>query len=1221
VTRERTVFRTISALPPWQLSAACIALSEIITSGMSLLLHGTVAWDYLVTGFVASLFVSYSILKLLSLATSELEARVKERTSTLRIWDALIAKSVTAFGMADLDGKVTLANRAWLKLFGYENERDVLGRSIFDFWRDPDKVRAALDELRRDDHWSGELTAVRPDGSSCDVHLTTNIVYADGGRPVCMMGSFLDVTERNRLLEAQRANEARLHEILDSMFGFIGIFDLDGKALYYNRIAAEATGVPLDEVLGLPLWNAYWFSYSLEVQAEVRGFMERAANGEVVHWKQSARIRPEGMITTDATFGPLRDETGAITHILGFGVDITERQRAEEALRQSEERLRQAIRVSDMGIFDHDQHADVIYWSPEQRRIYGWSADEPVTLEKYFEHVHPEDREHVVEAVRRAHDPKIDVAFDIDHRIIRRDGEIRWLTTRAHTFFQGEGEARRPVRTVGAVLDITERKSAEIALTRSRNLLKSVVDTAPIRVFWKDRESRFLGCNQLFAKDGGMASPGDVIGRDDYQLAWREQAELYRADDRKVMESGVPKLGFEEPQTTADGRDIWLRTSKVPLRNEAGEIIGVLGIYEDITERKRSEEALRESEAQLRDAQSMAKIGSWNLGIKGGTLHWSDEVFRIFEIDNSKFEASYEAFLNLVHPDDRDMVNESYTASVANRTPYELIHRLRMADGRIKYVREHCRTEYDENGQPVRSIGTVQDVTEQHLADEQLRKLSQAVEQSSNMILITDARGVIEYVNPKFTQVTGYEADEVIGRTPALFKSHLAKNEKYERFWSALLKGDEWHGEFLNRKKNGDLFWCEESVAPIHDSRGKITHFVAIETDITERRKTADQLQQAQKMETAGRLAGGIAHDFNNLLTIIQGNLDLLHEKLAGQPEVRGLADRALHAADRSAKLVSQLLVFSRQQFLQPQAVDVGALIGRMRDFLKSMLMETISVRISVPDDLWHALVDPAQLENALLNLVLNARDAMPTGGALSIEAENLDLTLDDLPADFGAGPGSFVHIRVADTGAGMPPEVLKRAFEPFFTTKEVGKGSGLGLSMVYGFVKQSGGHIAIESAVNHGTQIDLYLRKTAPERIGMAPADEIGVRPHGGTVLIVEDNAEVREVAAGFLKELGYDLVEASDGLAALGILKSRQHVDLLFTDIVMPGMSGVELARKAQTLRPGIKLLFATGYAEEARPGGAALATDGEVLAKPYRKHDLARAVRNALETQSSR
>ena len=829
MTAQRGLARTIGALRPWQLSALCIALAEIITSGMSLLLRGYIAPDYLITGFVAALFVSYSVLQLLSVSRSELEERVKERTRTLQVWDTAMTESVTAFAISDLEGKVTFVNRALLNLWGYENEQEVLGRTLFRFWRDHEKVQAGLDALMQRGTWSGELVAVRRDGSVRDMHLTTNLLSDADGRPVSIMGSFLDVTERNRMIEKLRRNEAQLHEILDSIFGFIGIFSLDGKGLYYNRVAAEATGVPLEEALGRSFWDTYWWSYSPEVQADLRQAMQRAAQGEVVHWTQSARIRPEGMIVAEATFGPLRDETGAISRIIGFGVDITERKRAED----------------------------------------------------------------------------------------------------------------------------------------------------------------------------------------------------------------------------------------------------------------------------------------------------------------------------------------------------------------------------------------------------QLRKLSLAVEQSSNFIVITNTEGTIEYVNPKFSEVTGYSAEEAIGRTAALFSSRLTEKTKNEPCWDTLMAGGAWHGEFLNRKKNGEPFWCEEHIAPIHDSSGKITHFVAIEIDITERRKTAEQLQQAQKMETAGHLAGGVAHDFNNLLTVIQGNLELLRERTAGQSEASRLADRALHAAGRSAELVSQLLLFSRRQFLKPQAVDVGALIGRTRDLLRSMMMETISVTISVPDNLWHAFADPAQLENALLNLALNARDAMPQGGTLSIAAENVELVSDLMLAVSGVAPGSFVHIRVADTGTGMSPEILQRAFEPFFTTKEVGKGSGLGLSMVYGFIKQSGGHIEIDSAPGRGTSVDLYLKKTEPERVAEASIGEVHARAGGETILVVEDNSEVREIAVRFLQELGYRVIEAPDGPAALAILESIQGIDLLFTDIVMPGaMSGVELARRATNLRPGIRHLFVTGYAEEIAPGGSAEVMGGEILTKPYRKDDLGRAVRDALK-----
>ena len=545
---------------------------------------------------------------------------------------------------------------------------------------------------------------------------------------------------------------------------------------------------------------------------------------------------------------------------------------------------------------------------------------------------------------------------------------------------------------------------------------------------------------------------------------------------------------------------------------------------------------------------------------------------------------------------------------------------IELKDGRI--LDRYSAGMFDAANKYLGRMWFFRDISERKRAEEQLRKLSQAVEQSSNIILITNTEGVIEYVNPKFTEVTGYSAEEAFGQTPALFDSRLTPSQRYAESSKNLTTNQGWHGEFLNRKKNGDLFWCEEYVAPIRDGGGKITHFVAVETDITERRKTAEQLQQAQKMETVGRLAGGIAHDFNNQLMVIQGNLELLRERMPIQNEISGLADRALHAAARSADLVSQLLLFSRKQFLQPQAVDVGALIGRMKDLLSSTVMETVSVQVGVPADLWHAYIDPAQLENALLNLAFNARDAMPKGGMLSITAANVEIAPSQIPADSEVVPGSFVRITVADAGTGMTPEVLARAFEPFFTTKDVGKGSGLGLSMVYGFVKQSGGYIEIASAPGSGTRVDLYLRKTEPERVARRPLFEAAAPAGGETILVVEDNPEVRTIAASFLGQLGYRLIEAADGPGALAVLESKQAVDLLFTDIVMPGgMGGVELARKALDLRPGIKLLFATGYAEETAPGGPALAAGGHMISKPYRKDDLAQAVWEALKIPTCR
>ncbi len=502
-------------------------------------------------------------------------------------------------------------------------------------------------------------------------------------------------------------------------------------------------------------------------------------------------------------------------------------------------------------------------------------------------------------------------------------------------------------------------------------------------------------------------------------------------------------------------------------------------------------------------------------------------------------------------------------------------------------------------------------------AEETLRKLSRAVDNSANLVLITDAEGVIEYVNPRLLQVTGYAADHVIGRKPSLWKSGMTDQQDYARLWQTILAGDDWHGEFINRCSDGSLITVSTVISPIKDANGRVTHFIGIQEDITQRKELETQLRQAQKMESVGQLTGGVAHDFNNLLAVIIGNLDLLQDELEAMPEARQLAQDALQAGLRGAELTRRLLAFARNQPLNPRPFDLNGLVTGIMDMLSRTLGEQIEIEVIPAQDLWLGLADPSQVESALTNLAINARDAMPDGGRLTIETANKHLDESYAAESIDVTPGDYVMLAVSDSGAGIPPDILDRVVEPFFTTKEEGKGTGLGLSMIYGFAKQSRGHMRLYSEVGHGTTVRLYLPRAAPGAtvVEEAPADSADEGTGDATILVVEDNAEVRRVVARQLGGLGYRVIESANAAAALQAL-ATETVDLLFTDVIMPGgMTGIELAGQARRLRPGLKVLVTSGFAEASLNLGGEAGGDIGVLSKPYRKEELARHVRRAL------
>lgn len=527
----------------------------------------------------------------------------------------------------------------------------------------------------------------------------------------------------------------------------------------------------------------------------------------------------------------------------------------------------------------------------------------------------------------------------------------------------------------------------------------------------------------------------------------------------------------------------------------------------------------------------------------------------------------------------------------------------------------------EEDGKPI-FVGIIRDLTERKAAETALRegaeRLRAVVETAVDGVILIDARGRVLMFNPACERLFGYTADEVIGQNvrmlmPAPYRAeHDGYIANYTETGVAKIIGV--GREVTGLRKDGSSFPMDLSVGEAKQEGESI--FVGIIHDLTSRKHTEEQLLQAQKMETVGQLSGGIAHDFNNLLTVILGNAEALSIRLKARDDLRQLADTIVLAAERGAELTRGLLAFSRRQVLQPSAIDCNLLVESMRMLLRRTLREDIILSIAAAPAPVYALADPAQLESALLNLSLNAQDAMPDGGTLTLAISEVSLDETSFPGD-GLQPGRYVSITVTDNGCGMSPEIVERAFEPFFTTKDVGKGSGLGLSMVYGFAKQSNGHVNIYSEPGLGTSIRLYLPLV---READAPAPiRSEDRTIGGNerVLVVEDDAFVRSHAIASLEGIGYRVIVARDGPEAIALLRGGAECDLLFTDLVMPGgMNGWEVAAVARELNPKLKVLFTSGYPLETLSSRGQADPAARILSKPYRIADLAKRVREVLD-----
>jgi PAS domain S-box-containing protein len=522
-------------------------------------------------------------------------------------------------------------------------------------------------------------------------------------------------------------------------------------------------------------------------------------------------------------------------------------------------------------------------------------------------------------------------------------------------------------------------------------------------------------------------------------------------------------------------------------------------------------------------------------------------------------------------------------------------------------------------------VGIIHDLTESKRVERELRessaRLRAVVETAVDGVILIDSRGRILMFNPACEKLFQYHADEVMHENVKLLMppSYSVEHDSYIR--NFLGTGNRKiigiGREVVGRRKDGSTFPMDLSVGEAKQDGEAI--FVGIIHDLTERKRTEEQLVQAQKMETVGQLSGGIAHDFNNLLTVIVGNAELLSENLKPRQDLKQLADDIGKAGDRGAELTQRLLAFSRRQILVPVEIECNTLLDGMHKLLRRTLREDIEIKTDFDPDIPSAFADPAQLESAVLNIALNAQDAMPTGGRLTISTANasLDDHYKSLHPEVMAG--EYVLVAITDDGEGMPKEVIERVFEPFFTTKEVGKGSGLGLSMVYGFVKQSNGHVSIYSEPGLGTTIRIYLpqgaMKSGRSLAASMPDDE--PLPSGAeTVMVVEDDPFVRSYAVMRLESLGYSVIAAVDGADALQKLRTDIHIDILFTDIVMPGgINGWELVDLARGLRPGLPVLLTSGYALETLAKHGRLRAGAVVLTKPYRKADLARRLREVV------
>ncbi|HEY3381222.1 MAG TPA: PAS domain S-box protein [Vicinamibacterales bacterium] len=680
----------------------------------------------------------------------------------------------------------------------------------------------------------------------------------------------------------------------------------------------------------------------------------------------------------------------------------------------------------------------------------------------------------------------------------------------------------------------------------------------------------------------------------------------------------APFFQVEQRLRAKSGEYLWVLTrGKVSARDATGRPTRMTGTHTDITARKQAEDALRASEMRYRTLFENMVEG----------FAYCRMLFEDGRPQDFVYLAVNDAFETLTG-----------LKGVAGKRVSDVIPGIRETDPALfeRYAR------VASTGQPERFefylaaldmwldlsvysperehfVAVFDVITERKLAEAERERLMAAIEQSGEIIFITDPDGTIRYVNPTFEAVTGYTRQEALGRTPSILKSGQHDAAWYRELWATISGGRTWKGRIVNRRKDGTLYTEEATISPVCDPTGRIINFVAVERDMTAHLRLEEQLRASQKMEAIGSLAGGVAHDFNNLLTVILGCTAFAIETLREGDPLREDLLEVQKAGERAAVLTRQLLAFSRKQVLEPQVLDLNHVVINLEKMLRRLIGEDIDLQQVLAPNLGPVRADPGQIEQVIMNLVVNARDAMPNGGRLTIDTANVDLDEEYVAQHVVVVPGPYILLAISDTGCGMDAATRERLFEPFFTTKAKGKGTGLGLSTVYGIVKQSGGNIWIYSEPGHGTTVKVYLPRFV-EEAGSSATSRAPERPAVGTetILVAEDGEAVRNVVVRMLLAAGYRVLTAANGGEAL--LTCEQHrgeIDLLVTDVVMPQMSGRQLAERLQKVRPSMRVLYMSGYTDNAIVHHGVLDPGMRFISKPFSEADLARKVRDALDS----
>ena len=907
---------------------------------------------------------------------------------------------------------------------------------------------------------------------------------------------------------------------------------------------------------------------------------------------------------------------------------LVQHKRTEAALRVSETRYRL---VSEGGsdviwLFDLELNR-FSFVSRSVERLRGFSVEE-VLHQDMQDALTPESYRMVAAglpsrlAAFEAGDDSVRIqVHEVDQT--RKDGSV--ISTEVVTTLVAD-ERRHVTHIQGVTRDITERKRAEKDREESARMLREVIDLVPHHIFAKDRDGRYMLANRVAAQCIGR-NPEELVGRREIDFSLNKDfTEAFLKDDREVIDTGRSKFIPEEPIIYADGSTRWLQTSKMAFTPPGSSERAVLGVAVDITELKKAEAAIHQSEEEFRSIFNTVSIGMAQADPMTGRFLRVNRKMCIIT-GYSEAELLQMSVPDVTYSEDRNVDWDHFQRVVNGQaSEYRIEKRYVRKDGSLAWVSVNMTVVCDRQGRRLHTMATIEDISHRKRVEEEHARLAQVVDQAAETIVIADLDGNINYANASFERTTGYTRVEALGKNPRMLQSGKQDKSFYKLLWDTLTRGEVWRGHFTNKRKDGSYYEEDAVISPVRNPAGHITGYAAVKRDVTREMQLETQIRQSQKMEAVGLLAGGVAHDFNNILQAIFGFCDILLANLASSDPNRRDVVEIQKSASHAKSLTRQLLAFSRRQLITPTILDLNQVVATTEKMLLRLIGEDIRIEKSLAPDLRRIKADAGNIEQVIMNLVVNARDAMPRGGRLTIKTFNIVIDQAVASANPDAYPGEFVCLAISDTGCGMTREILQRIFEPFFTTKGPEKGTGLGLSVIYGIIKQHEGWISVFSSPGLGTTFKIHLPAYAIEtgaRTLVAPEETPGAKPgNGERILLVEDEQLVSLVILRFLKTAGYEVQLATSVTSAHELFQNeRGRFDLLLTDVVLPDGNGIDLAVRLRTLNPSLAVLLSSGYTDERARIADARDRGYHFIPKPYVSSELNTAIRNTLIDRTRR